>query len=195
MGISLWVATEVRDRNGKVIHRTRKRKSHSYVQGWNWVLCAQFLGSSNPDPALGPVPDIGGTNRNLRTSGAPFRCNAGIGTPNPGIRIGTSTVAVAIDQYALQAPIAQGTGAGQMEYQAMSYNWIGVVGTVCSFEAERVVVNNSGATIYVREAGLYMTAYQYPTAGITMCAARDLISEDVPSGGSVTVTYTIRIVL
>ena len=193
MKVQLYIAAETRDKSGKIIHRMRRRRSHSYVQGWNWLVCAQFLGASSPSPALGPVKDTGGTNRNLRTCGIPFRCNGPAGTPDPGMRVGTSTTPVAIDQHALQAPIGQGVGAGQMEHQAQTYAFIGVAGSQCSFETSRVFVNNSGAPIGVREAGLYMTGYDSGTVGRIFMAARDLISEDVPDGGAVTVTYTVRI--
>jgi hypothetical protein len=110
-----------------------------------------------------------------------------------GIRVGTSNAAVAIGQNALQVPIVQGVGAGQMEHLAQTFNFVGVAGSQCSFETQRVFVNNSGAPIAVREAAIYMEVY-YPTTAAYIMAARDLISEDVPDGGSVTVTYTIRIV-
>ena len=192
--IGLWIAVKVTDSNGKVISRQRRRKSHSYVQGWNWAVCAQFLGQSTPSPTLGPVKNTAGGNVNLRTCGSPFRCNAGAGTTSTGIRVGTDNTPVAITDYAMKAPIAQGTGPGQMEHQAQTFTWIGVAGNVCSFQTERVIVNNSGAQINVREAAIYMMAYRYPTTGTEICASRDLISQDVPDGGSITVTYTIRIV-
>lgn len=193
MKVRLYIAAETRDKSGKVIHHTARRRSHSYVQGWNWLVCAQFLGASSPSPALGPVQDIGGTNRNIRTCGIPFRCNGPAATPDPGVRVGTSADPVAINQYALQAAVGQGTSAGQVEHQSQTYTFIGVAGNQCSFQTSRVFVNNSGAPISVRETGLYMTGYDSGTTGRTFMAARDLISEDVPDGGSVTVTYTVRI--
>ena len=192
--IELWLAAKVTDKNGKVISRQRWRRSHSYVQGWNWVVCAQFLGASNPSPPLGSVRNTAGGYVNLRSSGSPFRCNAGTSVTNIGIRVGTDNTPVAITDYALKAPIAEGVGSGQMEHQAQTFNFVGVVGNVCSFQTERVIVNNSGAQINVRETAIYMMAYRYPTTGTEICASRDLISQDVPDGGSITVTYTIRIV-
>jgi len=192
--IELWLAAKVTDKNGKVISRQRRRKSHSYVQGWNWTVCAQFLGQSNPSPALGPVRNTAGGYVNLRTSGSPFRCNAGAGVTNIGMRLGTDNTPVAITDYALKVPIAEGTGLGQVEHQAQTFSFIGVVGNVCSFQTERVVVNNSGAQINIREVAIYMVAYRYPTTGTEICASRDLVSQDVPDGGSITVTYTIRVV-
>ncbi len=189
----LWLAVKVTDRNGKVISRQRQRKSHSFVQGWNWAVCAQFLGQSAPSPALGSVKNTAGSNVNLRTCGSPFRCNAGAGVTSTGIRVGTDNTLVAITDYALKAPIAQGTGPGQIEHQAQTFTWIGIAGNICSFQTERVLVNNSGAQITVHETGIYMTVF-YPTAGTEICACRDLINQDIPDGGSVTVTYTIRIV-
>src|SRR4030042_1921583 len=84
----LWLAVKVTDRNGKVISRQRQRKSHAFVQGWNWAVCAQFLGQSAPSPTLGPVKNTAGSNVNLRTCGSPFRCNAGGGIASTGIRGG-----------------------------------------------------------------------------------------------------------
>jgi len=193
MKSQLYVRTQTRDREGRLLNRTRMRRCLSFVQGYNWAICAQFLGGSAPSPVLGPVKDTGGTNRNLRTCGIPFRSNGGAGVTDMGIRVGTSEVAVAINQYSLQAPIAQGLGAGQMEHMAQTFSFIGVTGNQCSFETQRVFVNNSGAPIAVRETATYMTVY-YPTTAAYIMAARDLISEDVPDGGAVTVTYTIRIV-
>ena len=193
MRLQFYIAAETRDRCGKITHRMRRRKCRSFIQGYNWAVCAQFLGSSSPSPTLGPVRDTGGTNRNLRTCGIPFRCSAGAGVTDTGIRVGTSNTPVAIGQYALQAPIPQGLGAGQMEHLAQTFSFIGVVGNQCSFQTERVIVNNSGATIAVREAGIYMTVFDAATTARYLMAARDLISEDVPDGGSITVTYTVRI--
>jgi len=189
----LYITAETRDREGRLLHRMRMRRCRSFVQGYNWAVCAQFLGSSSPSPALGPVKNTGGTNRNLRTCGIPFRCNGGAGVTDMGIRVGISDAPVAIGQHALQTPIVQGLGAGQMEHLAQSFNFIGVAGNQCSFTTQRVFVNNSGAPIAVRETAIYMTVY-YPTTAAFIMAARDLISEDVPDGGSVTVAYTIRIV-
>lgn len=194
MRSSLWVSVKVTDKNGKVISRQRRRRSHSFVQGWNWALSAQFLGQHDPSPPNGPVKNTSGGDVNLRTCGAPFRCDAGAGATSYGIRIGTSTAAVDISQYTLEAPIAQGTGSGQMEHQAQTWTWVGVVGNVCSFKTERVIVNNSGAQINVREAGIYMAVYRCPTSGTYIMACRDLISQNVPNGGSITVTYTWRII-
>lgn len=191
--IGLWIAAVVTDKNGRVISRQRRRKSHSFVQGWNWAVCAQFLGQSSPSPALGTVKNTVGGNVSLRTCGSPFRCNAGAGVTSTGIRVGTDNTLVAITDYALKAPMGQGTGPGQMEHQSQTFTWEGVAGNICSFQTERVIVNNSGDQVNVREAAIYMTVF-YPTAATEICACRDLISQDVPDGGSVTVTYTIRIV-
>ncbi len=195
MEASLYIATTIKDRDGEVIHRTVRRPSRSYIQGWEWLICAQFLGSSNPSTALGPVMDVTGTNRNLRTCGIPFRCNGLAATPDPGIRIGTSDAPVMINQHGLQAIISQGVGVSMVEHQAQTYFFTGVVGNQCSFLTSRVFVNNSGALINVRETGLYMTGYDSGTQGRTFMVARDLISEDVPDGGSVTITYTVRILV
>lgn len=182
----------VRDKHDKVISRSRQ-KSRSYVRGLNFITMAQFEGSSTPSPAI-QTKDTAGTTKNLRTSGNAWTCAAAIGATVNGIRVGTGNTAVTIEDYQLETPIAQGLGAGQMEHQAVTFVAPQVSGNECFFSIERIIVNNSGAVITVREAGIYCQAMQVTATPIYICVARDVLApaKDVPDGGSITVTYTIK---
>ncbi|MBA7695850.1 hypothetical protein ES703_104490 [subsurface metagenome] len=179
------ITATVRDRNGRVISRER-HKVKSFVRAYNHLLNVLAY-------AYGSTKDIGGVLRLLGGGEPLFQCDAPIGETDYGIRIGTDGTGVNIEDYAMLAAIAEGVGAGQMSHQAMVYTDLGVVGNVCSFEAERVIVNNSGGAIAVAEVGIYCralsaTIYKY------FMIARDIVSQSVPDGGAITVTYTIRVV-
>lgn len=192
MKITGFITATVRDRNGKVLRR-RGYPLRSFLRAYNHLLCAQTRQQANPSPAI-ETNDTGGTLRSLR-NGDDWGCNAGTAYTAIGIRVGTDNTAVDIEQHALQAPIAEGAGAGQMNHQTTSFNFIGVVGDVCSFEIERVIVNNSGGGIGVEEMAIYCRGNTVGDTTRFFCITRDLASEAVPDGGSITVTYTIRVVL
>ncbi|MBA7639846.1 hypothetical protein ES703_47506 [subsurface metagenome] len=191
--ITGFITAVVRDRDGKVIGRER-HKLRSYVRAYNHLLNAQARTIEGPpDPAI-TTKDTGNTERNIHYADIAFRCNAPIGTTTYGIRVGTDNTAVDIEQYALIAEIAQGSGAGQMEHQAVVFTDIGVAANVCSFEVERVILNNSLGVINVAEGAIYCQGKD--TLGTTryFMIARDLITLAVPDGGAITVTYTLRVV-
>ena len=183
------------DKDGRVTQRTRRRKAHSFVYGWVWATCAQLLSESAPAPALGPVTDVLGINYNLRTCQNTLDLAGLLGVATPGIVVGTGNSPIRVNQTKLDAVIGQGTGVGQMEHQAQTWTFTGIVGTQASFAITRSFVNLSGAQIDVREAGFYMGVFDGVPATRIVLAARDLASHDVPYGGAVTLTYTVRIVL
>jgi hypothetical protein len=55
-------------------------------------------------------------------TGAGMACNAGAGVTTHGIMVGTGTGAFDFDNYALGTLIAHGTGAGQLQYGAVTFN-------------------------------------------------------------------------
>ena len=116
-----------------------------------------------------------------------------------GIVVGTSTTAESLDHYALQTPIANGTGTGQMSYNACSVTktWSSPTWTAAWV---RIINNNSGGTITVNECGLYsylLNNYTWPGSYIyrTYMTNRDKLSsgEAILDAGQLTVTYNIVI--
>ena len=191
----LWYKATVRDRNGKVLSQEEK-KSRSFLGLWNKMIWTQMTGASYP--AL-MVTDINGISWPLGvgTSGNNFRMNAGVENAAMGIVIGTSNTPVAITDYRMGALIAQGFGAGQMDYMAMVINASVVADPNCDFFVSRQMANNSGGLITVRESGIYvmMERSLSPFTAAYGCGVRDVFGtpQDVPDGGGITIEYTLRV--
>ena len=181
----LWYSVVVRDRHGKIVSRERHR-SRSFLKQWNQFGYIQVTGASLA------VRDTSGV---LGSSEGPNAMNfrlssSGIGADYEGLVIGTGNTAVAIDDYAMEAQIMEGAGAGQMNYQACTIAESVVSAPNCGFIVSRAFVNNSGADITVRESGLYMNC-----AAARCCGVRDVFEtpQAVPNGGSLSVNYTLRV--
>lgn len=126
---------------------------------------------------------------------------AAAGVATRGIVIGTSDTSESLDHYALQTPIANGTGTGQMSFNACGVTkaWDSGAGTWTA-TWERIINNNSGDTITVNECGLYgyfFYYYDWPSTYTytTYMMNRDKLSsgEAVLDAGQLTVTYNIVI--
>jgi len=181
---SLSYMVEVRDKEGRVIHRV-SAPSRSYVEQWNQRICGHAAG------AAVPCRDTDGIERNAGNAKEALDMTAGIGTVTRGIRVGKGTTAVAIDDYALGSPLEEGIGLDEFNHQAVTFTVPSVVGSTCSFTVKRIMVNNSGATISgIREIGGYG---RIDTATYYAMGFRDVLpgAVTVPDGGSITVTYTI----
>jgi len=179
---SLSYTVEVRDKEGRIIQRT-SAPSRSYVEQWNQLLNVQASQAGKT------VKDTSGADRSVSKSSGLFLCNAGIGVVIYGLRVGKGTTAVAIDDYALESPLGEGTGTDEFNHQAVTFTEPAVVGSTCSFTVKRIMINNSGATISgIKEIGNYQSGY--------LCLGfRDVLPSavSVDHGGSISVTYTIAV--
>ena len=179
---------EIRDRDGKLLRRFR-RKSRSYIQQWNEIVCVQCGYKSDFS-----MKDTGGTDRDVDRGAYSLYMEAGEDVDEYGIRVGTGTTAVAIDDNALATPIADGVGSGQMYHYAVTVADASVSGSSCSFTVTRVIGNQSGATISVTEIGIYFVAYENASPRYFL-GIRDVLASSVavPDGGAITVEYTIKV--
>ncbi len=184
---SLSYEVVVRDRRGKVLERIAA-PSRSYVKAWN-----QLLNVLNAHTGT-YITDVGGVSRYISYSSSVLRANAGAGEIGYGILIGKGTTPVSINDCALENPCGEGTGVDQFLHQAMAAGSPSVVGSDCSFWHRRVMVNNSGSTISgIQEIGCYvMMKYSPQYIGL---GYRDVLPGPVaiPDGGSITVTYTLKV--
>jgi hypothetical protein len=120
-------------------------------------------------------------------------CNAGANLTTHGILIGTDNTAVVVDDYKINTLIAQGVGAGQMQYQAMVVNAVVTSAPRSSMRLDRTMTNNSGGAITVKEIALYCLGYD-SSAAYTSCVCRDVIPDTVvANGSSIFVKYTLYV--
>ena len=190
----LWYSVIVRDRHGKVISCERRR-AHSFLKQWNqFIWYFHCLGTIYPKITTGSATKLDSHNNN-------FRMNAGEGDASLGIVIGIDNTPVAIDDYAMGAKIAEGYGSGQMHHLANTFGTPVVSPPNCGYSISRIIVNNSGGLITVRESGLYhQHSYRYGPVAYqfyfySSCGVRDVFTapQDVPDGGSITVNYTLQV--
>ena len=192
----LWYKVTVRDRDGKILSQEEK-PSHSFLRIWNELVWTQLHGVNFPG-SIGVI-DINGAYwpLGIGTSGYNFRMNAGAENPSMGIVIGTDDTPVAVTDYRMGALIAQGFGAGQMDYMAQVIQASAVADPNCDFFMSRQMANNRGGLITVKESGLYMMMERSLSPFWTAygCGVRDVFGtpQDVPDGGGITVEYTLRV--
>jgi hypothetical protein len=129
-----------------------------------------------------------------------YGCESGVGnswrgaasSAALGIVIGTSDTAESIDDYVLGAIVTEGTTTGKMSYLAMAaptVTWVGTPTFKFKSVGSRVIVNNGGGSIGVKEIGIYGYLYN---CGIC-CVVRDVLGATVtcPDPSQVTATYTL----
>jgi hypothetical protein len=188
---------EVRDKNGKLIEKG-KFPAKSWVGNIVRLLCAlwkTWVSISGSALAYGySTPSI-----LIDTTGAsrPFGLEAGTtgsfgglapaGDTSAGILVGTSDTPVSIGQYNLLGLISHGTSAGQLSYGATVTEDI-ITDTTILFRIVRTFTNNSGATITIREIGLFLKP-----RGQSFMFARDVPPTpiSVPNGSTLTIRYII----
>ena len=147
--------------------------------------------------SLANVKDTGGTNRTIQrqfTDGTSTSYMYATGT-SLGIQVGTGSTAVDILDYVLATAIANGSGAGQLVYQALTYDAdVTVADPICTFIVYRNFNNNSGGQITVAETGFYCSTRDTGGTAQTFCLFRDVpTSVAVPDGGGCYVKYTLQI--
>ncbi len=105
--------------------------------------------------------DITNTSRTLEAilqnvAGDWIRADGASGVDTRGVVLGSSTTTPTRDDVALNTQIADGAGAGQLDHGIMSFTQnINVTGGV-RHSMQRTFTNNSGGTITIEEAGVYV---------------------------------------
>ncbi len=193
----LYYQIEIRDKNGNLRRKGRRRVSKSFVANYHKIL-SSGLRSSNTS-----VTDTGGSGRTilrpLSTTGAnPWMGGVGAATNNDGagVIVGTGTTAVVMDEIAMETAIADGAGSGQLQYGAVSWSAPDADGTGWSFDVIRSFANQSGGTVNITEAGIVCET-QYTTSSPffqEFLLVRDVFAAvEVLNGETATVTYTVKV--
>ena len=184
----------VRDKDGKIIN-IHKQRSHSPTPNFIQML----LGSPFT------IININGTSNNWAfTNGAYTYPNTA--TNNPSylvmIQVGSGQQSNPYSAYSLAAPIANGSGSGQLLYGSPSIAPnIAVSGSSASFVIYQSYTNNSGATITITEVGVVVNIVnnwnncQYIANSGPVLMWYDILSSSisVPNNGSVTIYYTFAV--
>lgn len=114
-----------------------------------------------------------------------------------GIVVGTGTTSYDFEQFALSSIILNGSGTGQLAYQAStmlgkSYNSENKTFTVTY---QRIFNNNSSGSQTISEVGMY-AKLSYPGGFVqSVMMTRDVLSTpvEVPTASKLTVTYTLSV--
>lgn len=194
--IQVLVRAVVRDKDGKIIYDSGQKPSESFVRSF-----LRFFGGLF-DAVKTSEPDITNTSRVIIDTDQSatwsycdqfFRCDGGAGVQTKGIMVGSGTTAPTNTDYALETRIAHGVGAGQLQYGTMTFGAVAVVGVNVDLELQRTFTNGSGATITVREVGIYVYQNDPSETAATHMICRDVITAvGVPDKCALTVYYTLR---
>ena len=185
--MQMYWRLSVADARGRVLRKGRWRKSRSFVANYLTGLLS-LMSAANRG-----VTDVNGSGASVPPSTAAWTMDAVAGSLTKGGVLGTGTAAVAINQDFLSGLIVEGTGAGQMAYQAVTFvpnSSVTVSGSAASFLMRRVVNNNSGGPITINEVGLHS---RWSTFTILMVRDLQVPGLVVPDGGVATLEYTLRV--
>jgi hypothetical protein len=186
---------EVKDKNGKLLEN-KKGPSKSLLANFLRMLYGLFAGVTGSGYIS--ILDTSGTGRSYPTcygtSWPIARVVASANDANHGILVGSGDAAVDPDQYALASKIANGTGSGQLVYNAVTHESPVVSGMDTTYRITRTFTNNSGSSITIKEIGI---AIADGISGILyyFLIVRDVLPSpsNVPDGATFTCRYTLKV--
>jgi len=192
---------EVRDSQGKMI-----RKGIVECKSWTYRLLeivASFLYKAGVKTGTAYycygsnatlLTDTGGGKRRLLRSAYKTAkgAEAGVGDDSAGIVVGTNPTPFDPSQYNLLAKIPNGTGAGQLQYGAVTIE----NPSETLFRVIRTFSNSSGSPITVYEIGLIVETADVCNSNICLCTLlldRTVVEAgiEVPDGSTLTLRYIL----
>jgi len=201
-----YLTVVVRDSEGKVV-KVHRQKSHSPT--------ANFIGLMLP---LAYFNTTGNSYTLKNTGGSTYGYKPAINTgaqcisyPNSNnnypsyivmIQVGSGSQSNPYSAYSLAAPIANGSGTGQLVYGQPSIpSNITVSGSSAYFTISQTFNNNSGGTVTITEVGI-ITYLHFPQSNNNndtnlgqVLVWYDVLSSSISisNGGSVTIYYTFTV--
>jgi len=190
MNVKAYLKIKIIDENGKCLYYRRYR-SRSFVIGFLndffATMAGQTITNTNTSDTSYTVSTIDQTIVQANSNNSAF-----------GIQIGTGTTTPSITDSSLSLLIANGTGAGQMQYGGV--NVTGAVTNTSNntgyITVTRTFTNNSGSSITVSEVGI--VAWSGNATGQSnqyYLIIHDLLPTPitVPNGSSLSISYEIQV--
>ena len=200
-----YLTAVVRNSDGRVI-RVHRQRSHSPTANFiGLMLPLSYFNTANNSFTL------------TTTGGSTYSYKPGIGTtvkcisyPNTAnnyysylvmIQVGSGTQSNPFNANSLAAPIANGSGTGQLIYGSVSVpSNITVSGNEAYFTISQAFNNSSGATVTITEVGIIIYLQTAASAAGNTNIGQLLVWYDVlssaisvPNGGSVVIYYTFMV--
>jgi len=193
----------VRDSNEKVV-KVHRQRSHSPTKNLLQLLIPFYYLNSNSIS----ITIVNTSNSSTSFVPATF---TGISYPSNQknissylvmIQVGSGSQSNPYNAYGLAAPIANGTGTGQLVYGTPSVSAsITASGSSAYFYVSQTFNNNSGGTVTITEVGIITNINTYgPYGGNNYSLGNILVWYDVlsspisvPNGGSVVIYYTFMV--
>lgn len=215
MAVKGWIEIEVRDREGRIISSGRQ-EMRSFVNNLLRLLYG-YMATSGGDggaPTSTSIVNTAGTSTTIYIKKFDGTGNAGGGCPacssapdnddSYGIVVGSSSTALSLTQYNVQAKISHGSGSGQLDYGSHSFAEAldtGVSPPVYKLRIVRPFTNMSGGSVTIREVGMIVRSYWKTYNGVAQdtkyMIGRDVLTTEytVPNGGVATVCVTLEVSL
>jgi len=201
-----YLTVIVRDANGNIV-RVHRQWSHSPTSNFMSILLP-----------LNWYANTGQSSTITNTSGSSYSVNPAAGNsaiqfyyPNSAfnyptylamIQVGGGTNSNPYSAYSLAAPIANGSGTGQLIYGTPSVSSSPTVsGSSVYFYISQTLNNQSGGTVTITEVGILLNVRIWvPSANAIENIGNVLVWYDVlsssisvPNGGSLTIYYTFTV--
>ena len=190
----------VRDKSGRVTEHQMMR-SESFVKQFLQALWMHMTYMPNSGSApinyVKAFKDTDGNNFYSDCKSDDWRTNAGVGATGYGILVGTGATAPTINDFKIEALIAHGVGAGQLQYSAVTFGAPAADASTSQFTITRDFANGSGGSITVREIGLAVQLKDLSStpAAHYILTIRDAVNITIPTGQTLTVNYRIQAVV
>jgi hypothetical protein len=191
------IGLKVHDRNG-VLTFDDKQRGHSWTRNF-WNAIFTFAGHGNTGTPWTSTSVLGAGYISWKrvndywydsvSAGNFGVCYGTIASSDYGIVVGTSDTAFSVEQTKLVAQILEGIGSGQFSHQAEPAGVLEYTSGTKTWKVtrSRIFNNNSGASITVKEVGLYGVAWD------PCMHERSVLDPTVAvaNGAQLTVTYEI----
>jgi len=178
--LSTELGAEIRDANGEIVRRIPFRRCHSLLKQFIQLLAAQM------SQAACTIKLTNGTTQSGDEDPSNFQANSVTNTTF-GVVIGSGdSNAVTMEDYKLEAQLVT-----NIAYQPVTFAQENPNASTWRLAISRGFTNNTGATVNVKEVGLYVV---FEASYIT-CIDRTLYSVSVAAGETLTLTYRLAITL